>query len=110
MRNLFFILCTLLLKFKIILSGQSTPAQWYDPNSYDQNHILKLQPIPNGVNYTSNNTCVTVSDLIKYNYSDYGGTVLNYNKVIPENYCYSMLSYNISREDFFNIVDKNLRM
>lgn len=107
MRNLFFIFCSL---FLFISCQLPTEAKWYDPQNYDEFQINKLIPIPERVNYSSNNTCVTVSDLKMYNYTDYGGTVVNYKKVIPENYCYSMLSYNISREDFFNIVDKNVRM
>ena len=82
----------------------------YDPTNYSYNDSYSLMPIPADVSYTSNNTCVTFPDLVQYNYTDYFTKWSNWLNVYPENYCYSMLTYNISREDFFDIVNKNLRM
>ena len=51
---------------------------------------------------------ITYQDQIKYNYSldfykyDYHG------KIFPENFCYGLLTYNISRNDFNDIIRKNM--
>lgn len=80
----------------------------YNPLNYNSNDNYSLLPIPKSSNYKSNNTCVSYPDLIQYNYTDYFQNWANWIKVVPENFCYSMLTYNISREDFFDIVNKNL--
>jgi hypothetical protein len=58
--------------------------------------------------YRGNNTCVTFPEFITHNYTDRDYNWDNKGKVYPENYCYGMLSYNISREDFSDIINKNL--
>ena len=81
----------------------------YDPTNYNYNDSYSLIPIPDNINYSSNNTCVTYPDLIEYNYTDLFENWANWMHVYPENFCYSMLTYNISRNDFYNIVEKNKR-
>lgn len=71
----------------------------------------KLPTDPSSV-YNSTNTCVTYGDLQNPAYGRYTDYFSNLNQwlmVFPENYCYGMLRYNISREDYANIVNKNLR-
>jgi hypothetical protein len=82
---------------------------WYDPKNYSYNDINNLLPIPSNINYNSNDTCVTLGDLVDYNYTDFFDNLSSWNKVNADNYCYGMLRYNISREDFFDIINKNNR-
>jgi hypothetical protein len=63
----------------------------------------------NQENFETNNTCITMSELVEYNYTGPWLEWENWNKVFPQNFCYSMLTYNISRNDFADIVNKNLR-
>ena len=92
----------------LILKVSCQGALYYNPLNYSQNDTYNLSAIPVGSTYSSNNTCVSYPDLISYNYTDLFPNWNNWLKVYPENFCYSMLTYNISREDFFNIVNKNL--
>jgi hypothetical protein len=80
----------------------------YNPLNYSENDNYNLMSIPTGSKFQSNNTCVSYPELIKYNYTEYFSKWANWKNVYPENFCYSMLTYNISRQDFFNIVNKNL--
>jgi len=79
----------------------------YDFYNINTSLPLRLIEIPSESDYSSNDTCVTYLDLINYNYTclftnfDYKGFIF------PENFCYGALTYNISRNDFFNIVEKN---
>lgn len=79
----------------------------YDFYNINSSYPYKLMNIPKNSNYNSSNTCVSYPDLINYNYTvsfrqfDYS------NKIFPENFCYGLLTYNISRNDFFNIIEKN---
>lgn len=56
----------------------------------------------------NNTVCVTYDNLIYYNYSD---TFDSYDskKVFPENYCYGVLTYNISLTSFDKIIELNLK-
>jgi hypothetical protein len=81
------------------------PISYTFPN-YNQDQ--KYTAIPLTGIYYSNNTCVTFSELINYNYTDYQANWNNKLNVFPENYCYGMLSYNITRKDFSNIINKNI--
>jgi hypothetical protein len=83
-------------------------ATWYNFKDYDMSNKFYAMPIPQGSQYSANGTCVTFGDLVQFNYTDKMNDWKNYLNVFPENFCYSMLTYNISREDFFNIIDKNL--
>ena len=58
--------------------------------------------------YNSSSPCVTFADLIAYHYTDRPATMDTQTYVFPENFCYSILTYNITREDFSNIIEKNL--
>jgi hypothetical protein len=58
--------------------------------------------------YNSSDPCVTFADLIAYHYTDRPSTMDTQTYVFPENFCYSILTYNITREDFSNIIQKNL--
>ena len=112
MRNLFVFISTLLVSIEFLSSEviNLPPAKWYDPFDYNETDRNMVMPIPIGVNFTSNNTCVTYPELIANQVNDKNSQISNWNKVYPENFCYSLLTYNISREDFFNVVEKNLRM
>lgn len=81
---------------------------YYSYNTMDQTALYTPMNISTNSTYQSNNTCVTVSDLIQYNNSDKFENWVNFVKITPENFCYGQLSYNISREDFADIVNKNL--
>lgn len=60
-------------------------------------------------NYAYNNTlCVTFSNLRYANYSQFVETY-DSSLVIPENYCYGALTYNITKEAYDNIIDYNLQ-
>ena len=55
----------------------------------------------------NNTLCATFDNLRYYNYSE----LLEYydpRLVIPENYCYGILTYNITQDDFNNILALNL--
>jgi hypothetical protein len=99
----------LLVCFLINIYIVNSQVQNYDYYNINQNASYAVIDIPIGSNYYSNDSCVTYSDLVNYGYSDYWGNWNNRIKVFPENYCYGMLSYNITREDFFNITNKNRR-
>jgi len=81
----------------------------YDYDFYNINYTyqLKLMDIPAGSTYKSNNTCVNFADIKNYNYSIDFNTYSYQGKIFPENFCYGLLTYNISRQDFFNIIEKN---
>jgi hypothetical protein len=82
-------------------------ASDYDFRNINTSIPLKLMEIPSGSLYTSNDTCVTYPELIQYNYT-VAFTDFNYRgKIFPENFCFGALTYNISRNDFFNIIEKN---
>ena len=111
MRRLFFLFTKLILLTQVYSDALSnTLATWYNPSDYNYTNIHNLLPIPSDVNYKSNNTCVTFPELKQYNYTERPDMANNKANIFPENFCYSMLTYNISREDFFDIVNKNLRM
>jgi hypothetical protein len=91
-----------------INTNQNNNINDYNFNNLNQTIKYNLLPLSIKSNYQSNNTCVTYQDQIKYNYSldfykyDYHG------KIFPENFCYGLLTYNISRNDFNDIIRKNM--
>jgi hypothetical protein len=105
MLKLFFLITIGLNIFRI--SQQQEPIE-YNPMNYSENDNYNLMSIPLGSKFKSNNTCVSYPELVKYNYTDFFHNWANWKNVYPENFCYSMLTYNISRHDFFNIINKNL--
>ncbi len=80
----------------------------YNPLNYNQDDNYNLMEIPANSAFESNNTCVSYPELVSYNYTEFFPKWANWLNVYPENFCYSMLTYNISRQDFFDIVNKNL--
>lgn len=90
-----------------ITNTQSSLISDYDFYNINTSIPLRLMEIPSESDFKSNNTCVTFPELRQYNYTvvftnfDYKG------KIFPENFCYGALTYNISRDDFFNMVEKN---
>ena len=82
------------------------------PESYSfENFDSKTKYTPMKYNeslYNSSDPCVTFADLIAYHYTDRPSTMDTQTYVFPENFCYSILTYNITREDFSNIIQKNL--
>ncbi len=109
MRKIIVILFSLAIKLISCQDAGTQMKSWYNFANFNQSDIFDLLPIPEKLNYMSNDTCVTFNDLIKYNYTDRIESWANYQNVYPENFCYSMLTYNISREDFFDIVNKNMQ-
>jgi hypothetical protein len=92
--------------FSLIISED--PEKVYFPNGTDNyNEETKYYPMDlPGDNYSSTYPCVTVNDLIAFHYTETYSNVDN-SQIYPENFCYGILNYNITREDFFNIMNKN---
>ena len=66
-------------------------------------------PIPINTNlYNSSEVCVTVNDLIAFRYTEKLEDISPTGNVFPENFCYGMINYNITREDFRDIIQKNV--
>lgn len=81
---------------------------YYNYHNYTQDFKYNLTPLPFASEYTSSSTCVPLRDVIYHNYTDIKNNRAPYNNVFPENFCYSYITYNITREDFFDIINKNL--
>ena len=58
--------------------------------------------------YNSSGVCVTVFDLIAFHYTEKLEDISPQGNVFPENFCYGMINYNITREDFRDIIKKNV--
>ena len=58
--------------------------------------------------YNSSTVCVTVFDLIAFHYTEKLEDISPNGNVFPENFCYGMMNYNITREDFRDIIEKNV--
>ena len=58
--------------------------------------------------YNSSSPCVTFDDLVAFHYTDNTENADQDANASPENFCYFYLTYNITREDFFNIIQKNI--
>ena len=61
----------------------------------------------NTTKYNSSAPCVTMMDLIAFHYTDSVSNQDNSGNVTPDNFCYGILDYNITRIDFFNIIQMN---
>ena len=94
-------------EFANITNSKNNLISDYDFYNINTSTPLRLMEIPSGLDYSSNNTCVTFPDLIKYNYTVAFTNFEYKGKIFPENFCYGALTYNISRNDFFNMVEKN---
>ena len=58
--------------------------------------------------YNSSAVCVTVFDLIAFHYTEKLEDISPKGNVFTENFCYGMINYNITREDFRDIIKKNI--
>ena len=58
--------------------------------------------------YNGSGICVTVFDLIAFHYTAKLEDISPTGNVFPENFCYGMINYNITREDFRDIIEKNV--
>ncbi len=58
--------------------------------------------------YNGSGICVTVYDLIAFHYTAKLEDISPTENVFPENFCYGMINYNITREDFRDIIQKNV--
>ena len=87
----------------IIISSQN----YYNYSDFDE----KTDYTPIEVNktlYNSSDVCVTVFDLIAFHYTAKLEDISPTGNVFPENFCYGMINYNITREDFRDIIKKNV--
>lgn len=98
----------ILFPFFILLSLLNfTAEKKYSYSDFDQKELYTPKNITTK-KYNSSNPCVTFDDLVAYHYTDNLQNADNSANVTPENFCYSLLTYNITREDFFDIINKNL--
>ena len=80
---------------------------YYDYSNF--NEKTKYTPTPyNQTKYNSSGVCVTVFDLIAFHYTANLQDIAPTGNVFPENFCYGMINYNITREDFRDIITKNI--
>jgi len=87
----------------IIISSQN----YYNYSNFDE----KTDYTPIEINktlYNSSDVCVTVFDLIAFHYTAKLEDISPTGNVFPENFCYGMINYNITREDFRDIIKKNV--
>ena len=78
-------------------------------NYADFDEKTDYSPIPINLSlYNSSGVCVTVFDLIAFHYTAKLEDISPTGNVFPENFCYGMINYNITREDFRDIIDKNV--
>ena len=84
----------------------------YSVNHYFYNNFsesIDYTPIPlNKSLFNSSAPCVTVFDLIAFHYTEKLEDISPNGNVFPENFCYGMINYNITREDFRDIIEKNV--
>ena len=99
----------ILFPFFILLSLLNfTAEKKYSYSDFDQKELYTPMNITTK-KYNSSNPCVTFDDLVAYHYTDNLQNANNSANVTPENFCYSLLTYNITREDFFDIINKTSR-
>jgi len=97
---LFIILFSLILLF---INSQNR----YNYDTFDE----KTDYTPLTLNrslYNGSGVCVTVFDLIAFHYTAKLEDISPTGNVFPENFCYGMINYNITREDFRDIIKKNV--
>ena len=83
------------------------PMNRYDYNTFDEK--TDYTPIElNASKYNGSGTCVSIHDLIAFHYTAKLEDISPTGNVFPENFCYGMINYNITREDFRDIIDKNI--
>ena len=100
----------LLIMFSLItfiISADDSNVKRY--NYSDYNEKTKYTPITyNASLYNSSDPCVTVFDLIAFHYTANLEDISPTGNVFPETFCYGMTNYNITREDFRDIIKKNV--
>lgn len=106
MKSEFLFTIITLISIKIIFTIDSSLSQ-YNPD------IPEQFTIPNDINYQSgskysNQSCIMMANLTTEGYTDYLANLDNENKAFPENFCYGIITYNITKPDYLNIVNLNL--
>ena len=91
----------------ILTTKEAAKINRYNYSNYDEK--TKYTPIEfNRSLYNSSAPCVTVFDLIAFHYTANLADIAPTGNVFPENFCYGMINYNITREDFRDIIQKNV--
>lgn len=103
MKNIYILFPFLILHSLLIFSAEKK----YSYSDFDDKEIYTPMEITTK-KYNSSSPCVTFDDLVAFHYTDNLQNTDNSGNVTPENFCYSLLTYNITREDFFDIINKNL--
>ena len=105
MKSLQYIFFLTLSFFTINVVSQEVKR--YNYSNYDEK--TKYTPIDYNTSlYNSSASCVTVFDLIAFHYTANLADIAPTGNVFPETFCYGMINYNITREDFKNIISKNV--
>ena len=97
------LLCSFIVK---VFSASGKSPVYYDYATFNSSTVYTPMKLPSN-KYNSSSPCVTMFDLIAFHYTDSVANQDNANNVTPDNFCYGILDYNITREDFFNIIQKN---
>lgn len=90
----------------VMIVKESFGAKYYDFETFDTESEYVVPKI-NTTKYNSSYSCVTMQDLIAFHFTETISHQNNEEYVTPENFCYGIIDYNITRTDFFNIVQKN---
>ena len=92
-----------------IIGAATAPSgdKKYVNKNYKKGQLYEVDWTLNTTKFMSNDACVTVQDLIAFHYTDGLNDMDVSSNVSPDNFCYGILQYNITREDFFNIIEKN---
>jgi hypothetical protein len=92
-----------LLLMKYSCEGE---LKYYEFKTFDTESEY-IVPTINTTKYNSSDSCVTMQDLIAFHFTETVSHQNNEEYVTPENFCYGIIDYNITRTDFFNIIQKN---
>ena len=102
-----FLLTILYTKSSKQSTTTNTEIKRYNYSNYDEK--TKYTPIDyNRSLYNSSDPCVTVFDLIAFHYTANLADIAPTGNTFPETFCYGMINYNITREDFRDIIKKNI--
>ena len=97
---------SLLIALILISDSYEADAKYYDFKTFDTDSEY-IVPTINTTKYNSSDSCVTMQDLIAFHFTETVSYQNNEEYVTPENFCYGIIDYNITRTDFFNIIKKN---
>ena len=95
----------------LLLSSILLPLIFSKNSYYYENFSESVNYNPIEINrskYNGSGICVTVFDLIAFHYTERLEDIAPTGNVFPENFCYGMINYNITREDFRDIIKKNV--